>query len=77
MRHNLYIYRNYIIVRTSTINKDNKKGWTILDESTQHSTLDNAKNSIDKILGGWSGKCEPQRHFKKNSLGSEKNDYYN
>ena len=58
-----YKYRNELILLNSN------KQWEITNYyDVEFNTLDKAKNHIDKHLGGWSGKCMPQRWQKDENL---------
>lgn len=67
-KKSVYFYRNHTIGRSSVSFQDeNRKGWNVIELQQEFKTLDEAKNAIDKILGGWSGRCRPKRHDKINT----------
>jgi len=58
-----YQYRGELILL-----QDNKK-WEITNYyDVEFNTLNDAKNHIDKNLGGWSGRCMPRRWLKDDRL---------
>lgn len=70
----LYTHRYEIIMKN-----DNCK-WEIMSSTNYYdvefSTLDAAKNHIDKYLGGYSGKCAPRRWLKDEKLRGNYNGPY-
>ena len=59
-----YKYRDELIMK----NEDTNKWWITNYFDIEFDTLDQAKNHIDKRIGGFSGKCMPQRWFKDKEL---------
>lgn len=71
----LYFYRNEVIKREGDqwIVIGYFQGLTI--EPILYKTLDNAKNAIDKNLGGYSGRCMPNRWLKDEILMKRYEEY--
>ena len=65
-----YKYRDELIFK-----QDNNK-WIITNYDGEYDTLIEAYNTIDKRLGGWSGKCIPSRWLKDEQLKKEYEDYF-
>ena len=68
MKHSTYIYRSEVICK-------HQDGWFVIGyfegmtlNPVVYKTLDDAKNAIDKNLGGYSGKCMPNRWLKDEKL---------
>lgn len=58
-----YKYRNELILLN-----ENDKWWITNYFDIEFDSIEKAKNHIDKHLGGWSGKCMPQRWLKDEAL---------
>jgi hypothetical protein len=73
MTNTLYFYRNEVISK-------NEDAWIVIGffegltlNPIIFKTINEAKNAIDKKLGGFSGKCVPKRWLKDEQL---KKEYY-
>jgi len=59
----IYLYRGEVILKNKNTDR-----WLVTGLYDEYDTIDEAKNALDKKLGGWTGKTIPKRWLKDEIL---------